>query len=56
MLTDAQRDAIPDDLLRPTRAGALDLCAWLRLHGWQMTLAELEDERNRRGMRRTRGA
>ena len=54
-MTPEQLDCIPDDLLRASpRHGADRLIAWLYARGWRMTLAELEDERRRRGLTRGR--
>lgn len=49
-LTPAQLDAIPDHLFKRHALGAVRLIEWLHTHGWRMSLAELEDERARRGV------
>jgi hypothetical protein len=48
-------EAIPDRLLQP-RGSCHKLIDWLTARGLSMTLLELEEERRRRGMRRTRRA
>lgn len=47
-----QLDLIPDNYLKPSRAGAKRLIAWLHERGWRMTLLELDTERRSRGLDR----
>ena len=45
-----QLDLIPDNFLKPSRAGCKRLIEWLHARGWQMTLTEVDAERRARGI------
>lgn len=45
-----QLDQIPDFILERRNDGGQRLTAWLDNRGWQMSLLELHDERQRRGL------
>lgn len=50
-MTRQQLDLIPDHYLYRHKGGATQLIAWLQERGWQMTLLELDTERQQRGLR-----
>lgn len=49
-MTREQLDLIPDGLLRPRKDGLRELIEWLYARGWQLSLADLDAERTRRGI------
>jgi hypothetical protein len=54
-MTTGQLEAIPDHLLMPHARGAVELIEWLAWRGWSMTLLELHQERQRRGITTRQG-
>lgn len=49
-MTREQLDLIPDHLLVPHSSGCKRLIEWLYARGWQLSLADLDAERARRGI------